>query len=116
MLKRAPTILIKDGPGRSYLHVYHRKVMAQSIMYLARQAVTLGCGGQLFDFSSVISQQLVRLCQCRTCFTLACRDSSEDHDEHYAGTIDHSYRNRVNPATPSQQWHEYRYINENTKR
>src|SRR5690349_14843718 len=97
MLESALTILIEDRARGADLYINHRQVMSEAVVYLARQSVALSRGRQLFDLGSVISQKLIRLCQCRPRLPLACRDSSEDYNEHDTGAVDHRYRNRVNP-------------------
>src|SRR2546421_1498078 len=99
MRQRARFVLREDRLRRADLHVDHRQIMAEAIVYLARQTVALFRSRQLFDLRGVLAQTPISCAQLCPRLALARSDPREDHDEDDARAVSERNGDGVNPTT-----------------
>src|SRR2546423_10387269 len=102
MVQRALSVVFEHGPGGANLHVNYCEVVAHTIVNLTSQTIAFFCFCEFFDFCCVIPEPLISSCKFGASLTLACRHPCKDHDENYAGAIDKSNRDSINPPTAQE--------------
>src|SRR3982751_2178261 len=102
MVQRALSVLFEHGTRGANLHVYYCEVVAHTIVNLTSQTIAFFRLCEFFDFCRLIPKPLISSRQFGASLTLACRHPRKDHDENYAGAIDKSNRDSINPPAAQE--------------